>query len=66
MKKLILDTNVIVSALISNSIPTTILYELVLTQKVKNCLTEEIFAEYIETGKSSPDTKTLKQKQISC
>jgi putative PIN family toxin of toxin-antitoxin system len=48
MQKLILDTNIIVSALISNSIPTKILYELVLTQKVKTCLTEEIFTEYIE------------------
>lgn len=47
MQKLILDTNVIVSALISNSIPTKILYELVLTQKVKTCMTDEIFAEYI-------------------
>ena len=41
MRKLILDTNIIVSALISNSIPTKILYELVLTQKVKTCLSEE-------------------------
>lgn len=48
MQKLILDTNVIVSALISNSIPTMILYELVLTQKVETCLSEEIFSEYVE------------------
>lgn len=48
MQKLILDTNVIVSALISNSIPTQILYDLVLTEKVKTCLSDEIFAEYIE------------------
>lgn len=48
MQKLILDTNVIVSALISNSIPTKILYELVLTKRVEVCLSEEIFAEYIE------------------
>ncbi|MDF7820244.1 putative toxin-antitoxin system toxin component, PIN family [Runella sp. MFBS21] len=48
MQKLILDTNVIVSALISNSIPTKILYELVLTKKVETCLSEEVFAEYIE------------------
>ena len=48
MQKLILDTNVIVSALISNSIPTKILYELVLTQKVQTCLSDEIFAEYVE------------------
>jgi putative PIN family toxin of toxin-antitoxin system len=47
MQKLILDTNIIISALISNSIPTTILYELVLTQKVKTCLSDEIFSEYV-------------------
>ena len=48
MQKLILDTNIIVSALISNSTPTKILYEIVLTQKVQTCLSEEIFAEYVE------------------
>lgn len=48
MQKLILDTNVIVSALISSSIPSKILYDLVLTQKVKTCLSEEVFAEYVE------------------
>jgi uncharacterized protein len=48
MQKLILDTNVIVSALISNSIPTKILYDLVLTREVETCLSEEVFAEYIE------------------
>ena len=48
MQKLILDTNIIVSALISNSFPTQILYELVLTKAVDTCLSDEIFAEYIE------------------
>lgn len=48
MQKLILDTNVIVSALISNSIPTMILYELVLTEKVETCLSDQIFSEYVE------------------
>ena len=48
MQKLILDTNVLVSALISNSVPTKILYDLVLTQKVKTCLSDEIFTEYVE------------------
>ncbi len=57
MQKLILDTNIIVSALISNSIPTKILYELVLTQKVKTCLSEEIFAEYIEVMNREKFTK---------
>ena len=57
MQKLILDTNIIVSALISNSIPTKILYELVLNQKVKTCLTEEIFTEYIEVLNREKFTK---------
>ncbi|MBN1925670.1 MAG: putative toxin-antitoxin system toxin component, PIN family [Prolixibacteraceae bacterium] len=48
MQKLIIDTNIIVSALISNSIPTKILYELVLTQKVETCLSDEVYKEYIE------------------
>ncbi|NJL11698.1 MAG: putative toxin-antitoxin system toxin component, PIN family [Microscillaceae bacterium] len=48
MQKLILDTNVIVSALISSSIPSKILYELVLTEKVEICLSEEVMAEYVE------------------
>lgn len=47
MQKIILDTNVIISGLISNSIPTTILYELVLTAKVITCLSDEIFSEYV-------------------
>ena len=47
MQKLILDTNIVVSALISNSAPTNILYELVLTQKVESCLSDEIFTEYV-------------------
>ena len=48
MQKLILDTNIVVSALISSSIPAKILYELVLTKKVAICLSDEVFAEYIE------------------
>jgi uncharacterized protein len=48
MQKLILDTNVIVSALISSSIPSKILYELVLTEKVELCLSEEVLSEYVE------------------
>ncbi len=48
MQKLILDTNVIVSALISNSVPTQILYELVLSKKVEICLSDEVLLEYVE------------------
>lgn len=35
MQKIILDTNVIVSALISDSFPARILYDLVLSSKVQ-------------------------------
>ncbi len=48
MQKIILDTNVIVSALISNSYPTQILYDIVFERKVINCISNEIMEEYIE------------------
>lgn len=48
MQKIILDTNVIVSALISNTVPTRILDELVLAQNLETCLSEEVFLEYVE------------------
>lgn len=48
MQKIILDTNVIISALISNSIPTRIIYDLVLTKSVINCLSNEIYQEYVD------------------
>lgn len=47
MQKIILDTNVVVSALISNSFPTFILYDLVLTRKVYICLSDSVLSEYI-------------------
>ncbi len=79
MQKLILDTNILVSALISDSIPTRILYESVLTQRVKTCLSDEIFSEYIEvfnrekfmkypTFKSNANTLAFRYKSnsVSC
>jgi putative PIN family toxin of toxin-antitoxin system len=48
MQKIILDTNVIVSALISRSAPTQIVYECVLEQAVMLCLSDEIMEEYVE------------------
>ncbi len=48
MQKIILDTNVIVSAMISNSYPTKILFDLVLTKSVEVCLSIYILEEYIE------------------
>lgn len=57
MQKIILDTNVIVSALISSSIPSKILYDYVLTKKVITCLSDEIFQEYSEVLKRKKFTK---------
>ena len=57
MQKLILDTNVVLSALISSSVPTKILYELVLTQKVEICLSKEVLAEYVEVLNRDKFTK---------
>jgi hypothetical protein len=46
MQLLLLDTNVIVSALISRGMPDKILYELVLAEKVNVCYSEMIYLEY--------------------
>lgn len=48
MQKIILDTNVIVSALLSNGIPSQIINELVLERKVLVCISEEVLEEYFE------------------
>lgn len=48
MQRIILDTNVVVSALISNSVPTQILNELILPQKVKLCLSDQVYLEYTD------------------
>ncbi|MBK9331686.1 MAG: putative toxin-antitoxin system toxin component, PIN family [Ignavibacteria bacterium] len=47
MQKIILDTNVIVSALITNGIPSKIVEELVIEKKVNICLSHEILDEYL-------------------
>ncbi len=49
MQSLILDTNVVVSGLLSkNSPPSLILDELVLNRRVEICTSDEIMAEYLE------------------
>lgn len=48
MQRIVIDTNVIVSALIGSSYPTQIIFDLVFGKKVSVCLSSEIFAEYIE------------------
>ena len=45
MHKIILDTNVIISALISKSFPNQIISELVFMRKVELCLSVDIFQE---------------------
>lgn len=47
MQKIILDTNVIVSALISSGIPSKIISELVLKDRVDIQISDEIFLEYL-------------------
>lgn len=48
MQKIVLDTNVLVSALISKGIPSQIITELVLPKRVLVCLSESVLSEYIE------------------
>jgi putative PIN family toxin of toxin-antitoxin system len=57
MQKIILDTNVIVSGLISNSIPTILVYNFVLTKKVEICLSDEVFSEYLDVLNRGKFTK---------
>lgn len=48
MHRIILDTNVIVSSLISDSYPTKIVFDLVLNELVSVCISEDIINEYYE------------------
>lgn len=48
MLKIVIDTNVIVSALIGSSYPRQILYNQVLEKKVLVCISSDVFKEYIE------------------
>lgn len=48
MQKIILDTNVIVSALISKGIPSQIIDELVLERKVIVCISDDVLEEYFD------------------
>lgn len=57
MIKIILDTNVIISALISKSKPFNILFDIVLTKKVETCLSDEIYSEYLYVMKRDKFSK---------
>nr|NQU93851.1 putative toxin-antitoxin system toxin component, PIN family [Bacteroidota bacterium] len=48
MQKLIIDTNILVSALIQKSYPYLIVRDCVLNSKVQICISEPIFKEYME------------------
>lgn len=48
MQKIIIDTNVVVSALIQKSYPYRIIYELFVDGKFLLCLSDELLAEYYE------------------
>jgi uncharacterized protein len=48
MQKIILDTNVLVSALIQRSYPYFILYNFILENLVELCISDDLFAEYLE------------------
>ncbi|HVS94351.1 MAG TPA: putative toxin-antitoxin system toxin component, PIN family [Mucilaginibacter sp.] len=51
MQKVILDTNVVVSALIQKSFPYLIVYNLYIERKIQLCLSEELMTEYYEVLK---------------
>ena len=48
MKKIVLDTNVIVSTLIGNSYPRQVVFDYVLSKKVEILLSNIVFQEYVE------------------
>ena len=48
MQKIIVDTNVIVSALISNNLPSKIINDIILTGNVHLCMSEPVYEEYID------------------
>ena len=48
MQKVILDTNVIISALLSPGVPAQILERLIIERRVRLCISEKILAEYVE------------------
>ena len=51
MQKIVIDTNVIVSALIQRSFPYHIINELFIENKVQLCVSDELLAEYFEVLK---------------
>ncbi len=48
MQRIVIDTNVMVSALIQRSYPYMIIYDLFIDGKIQLCISEELFSEYYE------------------
>lgn len=48
MQKVVIDTNVVVSALIQRSYPHRIIYDLFVDDKFQMCVSDELLAEYYE------------------
>ena len=48
MQRIVIDTNVIISALIQKSYPYTIVNELFIDDKIEMCVSVELMAEYYE------------------
>jgi putative PIN family toxin of toxin-antitoxin system len=48
MQKIILDTNVLISALIQKSFPYKVVYDLFIEDKIKLCVSENLMTEYCE------------------
>jgi putative PIN family toxin of toxin-antitoxin system len=48
MQKIIIDTNVVVSALIQRSYPYRIIYDIFVAEKIQLCVSEQLMREYYE------------------
>lgn len=48
MQRIVIDTNVMVSALIQRSYPYRIIYDLFIDEKIQLCVSDELLAEYYE------------------
>jgi putative PIN family toxin of toxin-antitoxin system len=48
MQKIVIDTNVMVSALIQRSYPYHIIYDLFIDNKFQLCVSDELLSEYYE------------------
>jgi putative PIN family toxin of toxin-antitoxin system len=48
MQKVVIDTNVMISALLTRGYPYYIVYELFIEQKIKLCISDDLMQEYFE------------------